>query len=182
MNSSTSRIFSRLHFVFLAAIALLVSPGRAADPAVPAATELQYRKDGGGYLLVLKPGQKVIESLIAFMDKEKLPGASITAIGAVKNADIAYYDIATKQYKRHIFESSCEVVSLSGSLGYFNDKPVVHAHVALAGPDYLVHGGHVFEAEVSLVLEVFITPTTQRIVRQLNSEFPSLRTINLDGK
>lgn len=144
--------------------------------------ELDYRKDGDGYLLVLKPGQKVIEGLMALEEKEKLPGAHFTAIGAVKNIDIAYYDLEAKEYKPRTFAPSAEVLSLSGSLGHLDGKPIVHAHISFAGADYVAHGGHLREAEVSLVLEVFVTPTTQNIERELSPEFPSVRTINLKKK
>lgn len=141
------------------------------------AADLDYRKDGNNYLLVLKVGQPLIASLTAFMEKEKLPGASITGIGAVKNVEVAYYDIDAKKYKYKKFGPSMEVLALTGNLGYFEGKPIVHSHIALADSDYAVHGGHVKEAEVSLILEIFITPTTKPITREWNKEFPELRTM-----
>jgi predicted DNA-binding protein with PD1-like motif len=176
-----------------AAAFALVAPlsVRAAEPA-PAATiatatatpgELSYRKDKDNrFLLVLQPGQKVIESLTAFMEKEQLPGAQFTAIGAVKNAEVAYYNLETKAYQPKLFRAPAEVISLSGSLGYAAGKPAVHAHIALAGPDYQIYGGHLREAEVSIVLEIFITPTSERIVREPSDEFPGVKTIHFDAK
>ncbi|MFC4232666.1 PPC domain-containing DNA-binding protein [Parasediminibacterium paludis] len=140
-------------------------------------TELDYRKDGNGYLLVLKSGQPVIASLNAFMAKEKLPGASITAIGAVKAVTVAYYNIDEKRYVYQTFNPSMEVISLTGNLGYFENKPIVHSHIALAGPDYKLYGGHLKEATVSLILEIFITPTTKPITREWNKDFPEIRTM-----
>jgi predicted DNA-binding protein with PD1-like motif len=141
------------------------------------AADLDYRKDGNNYLLVLKAGQPVIASLTAFMEKERLPGASISGIGAVKNVEVAYYDIQAQKYKYHTFKPSMEVLSLNGNMGCFQNKPIVHAHVALADSSYAVHGGHVKEAEVSLILEIFITPTSKPITREWNTKFPELRTM-----
>jgi predicted DNA-binding protein with PD1-like motif len=146
-------------------------------PAAITAADLDYRKDGNNYLLVLKRGQSVIASLTAFMEKEKLPGASISGIGAVQNVEVAYYDLEAKKYRYKKFGPSMEVLSLNGNLGYFENKPIVHAHIALAGSDFTVHGGHVKEAVVSLILEIFITPTTKPITREWNKEFPELRTM-----
>ncbi|MFD0751121.1 PPC domain-containing DNA-binding protein [Mucilaginibacter calamicampi] len=142
------------------------------------AADLDYRKDGNGsYLLVLKRGQPLIASLNAFIAKEKLPGASITGLGAVENAEIAYYDLAKKKYKYQKFVPSMEVLSLNGNLGTFEGLPIVHAHVALADSNYVVRGGHVKEAVVSLILEITIVPTTKPITREWNKEFNELRTM-----
>jgi len=141
------------------------------------AADLDYRKDGNNYLLVLKRGQPLIASLMAFLEKEKLPGASIAGIGAVQDPEVAYYNINLKKYQYKKFEGSMEVLSLTGNLGYFENKPIVHAHVTLGAPDFTVHGGHVKEATVSLILEIFITPTTKPITREWNKEFPELRTM-----
>lgn len=140
-------------------------------------TKLDYRKDGNNYLLVLKKGQPVIASLVAFMAKEKLAGASISGIGAVENTTVAYYNIPQQRYIYQKFDQSMEVLSLTGNLGYFENQPIVHAHVALAASDYKVFGGHVKEAYVSLILEIFITPTTKPITREWNKDFPELRTM-----
>ncbi|MGN6352680.1 MAG: PPC domain-containing DNA-binding protein [Parafilimonas sp.] len=138
---------------------------------------LDYRKDGSNYLLVLKKGQPVIASLNAFMEKEKLPGASFTGVGAVLNPEVAYYDINTKHYNYKKFKGSMEVLSLVGNIGWFEDKSIVHTHINMGAPDFTVHGGHLREAEVSLILEVFIVPTEKKILRENNSEFPELRTM-----
>jgi predicted DNA-binding protein with PD1-like motif len=164
------------------ALLLFVSLGLSAQtttvtPKPITAADLDYRKDGNNYLLVLKRGQPLIASLNAFMEKEKLPGASISGIGAVQNTEVAYYDLEAKKYKYQKFEGSMEVLALQGNLGYFEGKPIVHSHITLAGPDYTVHGGHVKEAIVSLILEIFITPTTKPITREWNKDFPELRTM-----
>lgn len=141
------------------------------------ADDLDYRKDGNGYLLVLKAGQPVIASLNAFLEKEKLPGASFSGIGAIKNAEVGYYNIDLKKYVFKTFEPSVEVLAFNGNMGYFEGKPVMHPHIAFGSSDYTVHGGHLREAVVSLVLEIFIVPTTKPITREWSQEFPELRTM-----
>jgi len=160
---------------------LLAQQKKADKPTVISAADLDYRKDGNSYLLVLKAGQPVVASLNAFMEKEKLPGASFTGIGAVKNTELAYYNMDKRKYVYKKFASPMEVLSLTGNLGYFQGKPIVHTHTALAASDYTVHGGHLKEAEVSLILEIFITPTTKPITREWSKEFPELRTMTTVG-
>ena len=171
------------HKSIILIVLLIVSlhlSAQVADTAKPkaiTAADLDYRKDNGNYLLVLRRGQPVMASLVAFMAKEKLLGASISAIGAVENAEVAYYDVKAKHYKYTKFEPSMEVLSLNGNMGYFDNKPMVHAHISMADSNYTVHGGHLKEATVSLILEVFITPTSKPITREWNKDFPELRTM-----
>ncbi len=70
-----------------------------------------------------------------------------------------------------------EVLSLNGNLGTFEGAPIVHAHITLGDSDYVVRGGHVKEAVVSLILEITIVPTTKPITREWNKEFDELRTM-----
>jgi len=168
----------RFYLILLTMFAAFSASAQAVTtPKTITAEELDYRKDGNNYLLVLKRGQPLIASLTAFMQKEKLPGASLSGIGAVEKIEIAYYDLVGKKYKYKKFEPSMEVLALTGNVGYFENKPIVHAHIALGGPDFMVHGGHVKEAEVSLILEIFITPTTKPITREWNKDFPELKTM-----
>ena len=146
------------------------------------ANEVSYRKEGKNYLIVLKPGQKVIESLSVFMEKEKLPGATFTAIGGVKNANIGYYNLKTNVYQPKLFQEPLELLSLIGNIGYHEKKPVVHAHIAVSGDDYKAYGGHLLEAEVTVTLEVMITPTVKPLIREMSTEFPNAKLINLDAK
>jgi predicted DNA-binding protein with PD1-like motif len=168
-----------LLFCLAAGISVRAQQAATTPQTTITAAELDYRRDGSNYLLDLKQGQPVIASLAAFMEKEKLAGASISGIGAVRKVEIAYYDIIAKKYKYKKFDPSMEVLSLTGNIGYFENKPVVHAHVALADSGYAVHGGHLKEAEVSLILEIFITPTSKPITREWNKDFPELRTMTI---
>lgn len=146
-----------------------------------AETQVKYRKDKDNYLIVLQAGQDFIEAMKAFISKEKIIGAHFTAIGAVKNVQIAYYDIDKQDYKLSpIFEASAEVLSLSGSLGTIDKRPIVHPHIAFSGPDYGLKGGHLMKATTSLILEIFVMPTTKPIERELNKEFNGIRTIKVD--
>ena len=168
-------MISKTAFILIAFLS--ITNFASAQTATVNAVNLDYRKDGEGYLLVLKRGQPVIASLMAFIEKEKIPGAMIQGIGAVQNAEVAYYNIDQEKYQYKKFEPSMEVLSLKGNLGHIDGKPVVHAHVVLGGLDFNAHGGHLREAEVSLILEIFITPTKKPIERELNTEFNELRTI-----
>lgn len=148
----------------------------------PASPSVSHRKEGKNYLVVLKSGQKVIESLSAFMEEVKLPGATFTAIGGVKNVNIGYYNLKTNIYQPKTFKKEYELLSLIGNIGYFDKKPIVHAHISISGDDYKTYGGHLLEAEVTVTLEVLITPTLKPLIREMSTEFPNAKLINLDAE
>src|ERR1700743_1295569 len=129
-----AKLFLLTTTLFWAALSLKAQVAKPNQPVK--AADLDYRKDGNGYLLVLKAGQPVVASLNAFMEQEKLPGAYFTGIGAVKNVEVAYYNIGSKKYVYKKFPSSMEVLSLNGNIGYFENHPIVHPHIALADSNY----------------------------------------------
>lgn len=167
---------SSFKFIFIVAIVLSMSSGFSH------ASDLKFRKENKNYVLILSPGQKIIESLKAFAEKEKIKGASFTAIGGVKNAEVAYYNLNTKVYQPKKFEEPMEVLSFIGNIGQFEKKPIVHGHITLSGPDYKVMGGHLMDAEVTVTFEIFITPMKNALIRELNHDFPNTKLINLSTK
>jgi len=110
------------------------------------------------YALVLSQGDEVLTALAEFALAQNVVSAHFTGIGAVLNAEIAWFDPVQKVYKGMFFGEQMEVLALSGDIALGRDAtPKVHAHVALARSDARVRGGHVVSAIVSPTLEVFIT-------------------------
>ena len=50
--------------------------------------------------------------------------------------------------------------------------------MTLGRSDFSLVGGHLFEATVSVTLEVFVTPTSKRLERELDQRF-DLNLLNL---
>ena len=109
-----------------------------------------------------------MERLAQFVQKEKLASGMISGIGAFMNSQIGFYDLKEKKYLRHIVEEECELVSLTGNISWFEDKPIVHCHVSLGTPDFKLLGGHLFEAEVAVTCEVWILPSETKAVRKFS--------------
>jgi len=87
-----------------------------------------------------------------------IEAARVTAIGAIEDPEIGVYNLDTKSYDRKVFPGIWELLSLNGNLALLDGKPFLHAHVAIAGDDYSVKGGHLFDALVGVIVEMFVDP------------------------
>src|SRR5689334_3490503 len=68
--------------------------------------------------------------------KERLGGAQVTAIGALRSAKLAFFGWETKQYRPIPVDEQVEVASLIGDIALGpNGKPSVHVHAVLGRRD-----------------------------------------------
>jgi predicted DNA-binding protein with PD1-like motif len=95
----------------------------------------------GGYVVRMDAGEEVLASLADFVLREGIAGGSIS-----------------------------ELVSLSGNITWVDgeDHPMIHAHVTLAGADFVAIGGHLFSGEIAVTGELFVIPTEVRLSRELD--------------
>jgi uncharacterized protein len=118
------------------------------------------------FLLVLDDGDDVMQSLIAFAGQNGITGGSLHGIGAFSRATVAYWNKTTKVYEEIAVDEQVEVLSIAGSLATSGDEIKVHAHVTLGRRGGGTIGGHLLRATVFPTLEVFITDTGARLVRE----------------
>ena len=114
----------------------------------------------------LDRGEEVVEVLTSFAIQKKIAAGVLQGIGAIKNVTLGYFDTTAGRYRKRRIAKTVEVISLTGNLSYFEGKTVIHAHVAVAGPDYRLLGGHLFSATVAVTLEIFIRVFPRRLNRK----------------
>ena len=112
-----------------------------------------------------------------FAVKEKLRAATFTAIGAFREATLAFFDVETREYQKIPMREQVEVLSLVGNVSTSKDKPKVHAHVVLGKRDGTAHGGHLMEAFVRPTLEVVLVESPAHLYRE-HDEATGLALIN----
>lgn len=127
---------------------------------------MRSRAVAGGYLVRLDRGEEVIEALTSFAARRKIGCGFLQGIGAVENAEIGYFDLARKRYRRRTIAPVAEAVGLSGNISLLDGKPFIHAHIILAGPDQKVTGGHLFSAAVAITLEIYVRVIRGRLIRK----------------
>lgn len=92
-------------------------------------------------------------------------GARISAIGAIEDPELGCYDLPSQSYDKRVFPGIWELLSMEGNISLLQGRPFLHAHVSISGHDYQALGGHLFDARVGVVVELFIDPLSTPLPR-----------------
>jgi uncharacterized protein len=109
--------------------------------------EQRYTRTPSGYLMVLRQGDDVLESLKQLATRENVRGASFTGMGFARTATFGFYDFKTESYLPRTFDS-VEVASLTGTIAWKDDEPSIHAHGVAADEEFQAKGGHLLDLMV----------------------------------
>jgi hypothetical protein len=129
---------------------------------------MQSRRTAYGYALRLDPGEEIIASLRAFAAAHGIGAGLITALGAVGETELGFFDRASRRYLTRTFPGEHEIGSLTGNFSELDGQPHPHCHIVIAGPDFVAHTGHLFRGTVTLTCEVQVVtdPATLRRTRR----------------
>lgn len=126
------------------------------------------------YILRLLRGEDVLPSIVAFCKRKGILSGSFRAIGAIEESKIGYYDLASKKYGQKEYADAMEVASMIGNVAQVDGEPFVHCHAVLSGiapgTENESIGGHVFEAKVTVTLEVHLVAFNEQISRELDED------------
>jgi uncharacterized protein len=126
---------------------------------------MQFQQFGDRYIVRLHSGEPVMETLTAFLRERGVGFASVSAIGAVRRAELGYWNADTQEYEFRAFEEQLEVVSFGGNCSIRDGEPFLHIHCALGRQDFSLIGGHLKEALVHPTLEVWLQTEPERVRR-----------------
>jgi predicted DNA-binding protein with PD1-like motif len=88
------------------------------------------------YVLVLSEGDQVQAAIAAFASDNHVVDAHFSAIGAVRDPEVAWFDESRKEYKAVSLREQMEALTLSGDITLGIDgRPIVHTHVVLGRSD-----------------------------------------------
>lgn len=127
---------------------------------------MKYFVFGPTYIVRLDAGEKIIETLTALCERDAIGGGYLGGIGSARDAEIGWFDAAAKGYVWSRVPGPSEIVSLMGNITEADGRPFVHAHMALAGEDSVVRGGHLKEATVALTCEIHLVRFKDDIARK----------------
>ena len=117
------------------------------------------------YVLNIERGEELFSSLRQFLDKEYIMAGYFTGLGAAGELDIAYYDLATKKFERHVIKEDVEILSLVGNIARLGDETIIHVHGTFGKRDLSVFGGHLFSLQVSGACEIHLTKLSKTMSR-----------------
>jgi predicted DNA-binding protein with PD1-like motif len=117
---------------------------------------VRFRAVESGWFVVLDRGDDVHESLVQVAREAGIGAASFTGLGAADRIQLAYYDLARREYDRRDFEGDHEIGALVGNLTHKDGQPFVHAHAVIGGRDYAAFTGHLMRARCGASVEISI--------------------------
>lgn len=118
------------------------------------------------FCLVFETGDEVVEGLTSFAEERGLATSHFTAIGAFREAVLAWFDIDRREYLENPVDEQVEVVSLVGNIARAPGGRKIHAHVAVGRRDGEALAGHLVSGVVRPTLEVFLTETGADLERE----------------
>lgn len=136
------------------------------------------------YVVVMDKGDDAAEELVRFARDNAVTAAALTAVGACREATLAYFDREEMAYQDIPVTEQAEVLSLLGDIAVQSasgrDEPAVHAHAVLGLRDGSTVGGHVTRAIVWPTLEVVVTESPGHLHKRVDQE-TGLALIRLDA-
>ncbi len=101
-------------------------------------------------------GADLYESISKICVEEDIKVGKVTALGAVSQATIAYYDQKRKKYKPVKFKKHLEILNCTGNVSLKDGKPVIHMHATFADNRGKAYGGHLTPGTIVFACEVII--------------------------
>lgn len=130
---------------------------------------MEYMKDGDNYAIRIDKDENVFEKLTEFALKEGLNSGHVSGIGALTNVELGFYHLDRQEYERKVFDKEYELLSLEGNLTHLDGKPFFHLHACLGDENFNAFGGHVFNADVAVTLELNFRMFDELIERKMNA-------------
>ena len=134
----------------------------------------------GGYLknvatgnlnfIKLDKGEDVLGVISSFSIEKNVRSGFLTGIGVVKDVELGYFDVATKNYEVKRFEGEYELLSMMGNIAIADGKPSPHIHVTLSSRDFKCFGGHLLGASVGVTCEIVLAITEMNVERIYDAE------------
>lgn len=121
-------------------------------------------------VLVFEAGEPVMATLKRWLAEHKIGAGTFTAIGAVRQVTLKYFNTTTRTYEERDLTEQLEVLHLTGNVGLLNGEPFVHAHITVSTREYQTYGGHFGDGVVSPLLELVLTRVGGALTRRENAE------------
>lgn len=119
------------------------------------------------FVVILDPDDEASACLREIAVKEDLDAAQISAIGAFREATLAFFDWETKAYLDIPVNEQTEVASMTGDIATGPDgSPVIHVHAVLGRRDGTAIAGHLSKGIVRPTLEILITESPAHLARR----------------
>jgi predicted DNA-binding protein with PD1-like motif len=111
------------------------------------------------------PGEEVVSNLKELCKELDIKAGSLSAIGALGEATIGFFNPEIKKYQQKELKGDFEITSMIGNISTMDDKPYLHIHITLGDKDFNITGGHFDSGIVSATCEMVIHKASGNINR-----------------
>jgi predicted DNA-binding protein with PD1-like motif len=133
-------------------------------------SQVLTRDEETTHVLVFGTDDEVVSTLEAFAREREITAARFTAIGALRELTLGYFDWERKDYEEIPLAEQVEVLTLAGDIALNGAEPSVHAHVVVGKRDGSAHGGHLLEARVRPTLELVLVESPAHLRKEHDPE------------
>jgi uncharacterized protein len=122
------------------------------------------------FVVILETGDEIVKSLCDFATEERISAAQVSAIGALSEVELRYFDWQTKKYRSIHVNEQVEVASLLGDIAVSPEgKPALHLHIVVGKADGHAMAGHLGKARVRPTLEVIVTESPAHLRKRYDA-------------
>ncbi len=123
----------------------------------------------------LQPDSDLLEELEKLAQKEAIPLAHLSGIGALKRAALGIFLPQEARYEKKELVGELEICSLTGNISLKEGKPFVHAHLVVSDREGRAWGGHLLPGCQVFVAEIIIASLEgKKLERCPQPGFPGL--------
>ena len=109
------------------------------------------------HVLAWDRGGEVLLGFREYLARQNIRAGHLTGLGAAESLEIAFYNLATKEYERRKTNYDVEILSLVGNVALMEGAPVIHMHGTFGKRDFLAFGGHIFSIVAAGACEIHLT-------------------------
>ena len=131
---------------------------------------MRYQRFESRYQIRLVTGDHAADAVGTLLKGEGIGYATLTGLGAVRWARLAYWNGVTREYEPHDLEEQLEVVSLVGNVTLRDGEPFLHWHVSLGRHDLSLLGGHFLDAIVHPNMEIWLQRESGPVHRRVETD------------
>ena len=124
---------------------------------------------GRNFIVRVKHDSDIIDFVTAVAKENGIKAATFTAIGALKNAKLGFYDQKRHEYLEDMLPAPQEIASCIGNISIKEDKAFVHAHAVLADEEGNTKAGHLLEGKVFAAEVHLIELVGEKVVRKYDA-------------
>ena len=136
---------------------------------------MNFKKTGNTYIIRLDKGERLLEALKGFCDKNNIKSGYFLGIGSLDEAELAHYIVKTRKYTSQMYRQPLEIISLNGNIATMNNEAYIHCHACLSDVNMEAMAGHLKEGTIGATAEIILIKMDEGV----NREYDEVTGLNL---